>query len=666
MNRVSKIVCIASFGVIVAGCPGPTAVVDGGHGGVDTGAIDSGAGAVDSGAIDMGLASEAGLRDAGTVTDAGTDASMTCTAAQYRNAAGVCTALTACTATQYESTAPTATTDRVCMPLTVCTATQYESTAATATSNRVCMPLTVCTATQYESTAATATTDRVCMALAVCTATQYESMAPTATSNRVCSNLAVCTAAQYEMVAPTATSDRVCAPLTVCTAAQYQTVAPTATSDRVCSALTNCVAGQFVMTAPTATTNRVCAPCGASSYSTTANAASCTAWTVCTNAQLETTAPSATVNRVCTACGAGTLNCDLATANMCEINSTNDHNNCGGCGTVCPAAQACVRGACQVVSRYVATPSPAGVAFIDACAAAGAETILAGADDSSLQRPLPFAFNYFGTALAAAAPINITSNGWIGMDGVNNASLGGSIPSAGTPNAVVAPYWGDNYNQRAPQCLATVGAAPNRRWVLEWDRSSHCCGGDPANLTYEVIFTEGTNTIDFVYGTMSGARGQTVGIENQAGTAGVGGCPGGGFSCAPASNSSVRFTPLYHGYTVPALPALAGCDASTYTQVATTDDGGYYGYNTGDSVSCRAWKLAASICTTAPVDYFSSGTQANFSCANSGGFTDANFGMYCAVANQYSCSGCPGACNASCRYNPLSLRNCSGGETNQP
>ena len=47
-------------------------------------------------------------------------------------------------------------------------------------------------------------------------------------------------------------------------------------------------------------------------------------------------------------------------------------------------------------------------------------------------------------------------------------------------------------------------------------------------------------------------------------------------------------------------------------------------------------------------------------------FTDPVFGTYCASAgNQYACSDCYGACNASCIYNPLSLRNCSGSETTQ-
>jgi hypothetical protein len=107
-----------------------------------------------------------------------------------------------------------------------------------------------------------------------------------------------------------------------------------------------------------------------------------------------------------------------------------------------------------------------------------------------------------------------------------------------------------------------------------------------------------------------------------------------------------------------------GCVTTSYNTTATTVLGGRYPYNVGDSPACRAWKLAATVCTTQPVAY--SGTE-NFSCPLSGGFTDPAFGTYCLVSNQYSCSTCPGACNAgSCRGGSNTLRNCSGSEVAQP
>jgi len=117
--------------------------------------------------------------------------------------------------------------------------------------------------------------------------------------------------------------------------------------------------------------------------------------------------------------------------------------------------------------------------------------------------------------------------------------------------------------------------------------------------------------------------------------------------------------PLYHGWTSP----IAGCSTTSYNTTAPTALGGTYPYNAGDSNACRAWKLAATVCTTMPTAYFSS---ADWTCPMSGGFTDPVFGTYCASpSTQYSCSSCPAACNAGCIYNPLSLRNCSGFETTQ-
>ena len=52
--------------------------------------------------------------------------------------------------------------------------------------------------------------------------------------------------------------------------------------------------------------------------------------------------------------------------------------------------------------------------------------------------------------------------------------------------------------------------------------------------------------------------------------------------------------PLYHGWTSP----IAGCVTTGFNATAATNQGGMYPYNMGDSLACRAWKLAATVCTT--------------------------------------------------------------------
>ena len=106
----------------------------------------------------------------------------TCTCKEdYFGDGSTCTAWTECTSDEYESAAPTATTDRACTALTVCTAEEYESTEATATSDRACTALTTCTTEEYESTEATATCDRACSTTTLCGDNEVEVTAPSST-----------------------------------------------------------------------------------------------------------------------------------------------------------------------------------------------------------------------------------------------------------------------------------------------------------------------------------------------------------------------------------------------------------------------------------------------------------------------------------------------------
>jgi len=196
-------------------------------------------------------------------------------------------------------------------------------------------------------------------------------------------------------------------------------------------------------------------------------------------------------------------------------------------------------------TRYMQTaPTAAMVPFINACTAAGHTEHLAGLDDSGALVPLPFAFRYWATNLAAGAMVNITTNGWIGMNGLAGASLSGTVPSTFTPNAVIAPHWTDGYT-RGPICVATIGTAPSRQWVVEWNDTYYCCGDTGiVHNTYEVILSEGSNLIDLAYQTMTSARAATMGLEDQTGAMGINACPGGTGTCIPTAGQRVRFVPI--------------------------------------------------------------------------------------------------------------------------
>ena len=183
-----------------------------------------------------------------------------------------CKAVTTCSATQYETQAPTAATDRVCASHKTCTATQWESTAAGTHHDRVCTAHTTCTAAQWQTKAAGTRHDRECATLTACHVGEWESAAPTATSDRGCNMPTTCIASEYELKAPTGFSDRVCKAYTPCTTAEWESTPRTATSDRVCTTLTTCAtsaagltgaADEYETKARTATTDRTCAKCAA-------------------------------------------------------------------------------------------------------------------------------------------------------------------------------------------------------------------------------------------------------------------------------------------------------------------------------------------------------------------------------------------------------------------
>jgi hypothetical protein len=170
--------------------------------------------------------------------------------------------------------------------------------------------------------------------------------------------------------------------------------------------------------------------------------------------------------------------------------------------------------------------------------------MLAAADDDAFRTNLGFPFRYWATELAAGAMVNVSSNGFINLDGFATSNRFPALPGTATPNATVAAYWGDNVN-RGNQCVVTLGAAPTRRQVFLWSDQYHCCTEEPTvHLTYEVILNE-SGPIDVLYQTMTGARAVSAGLENQAGTAGVPGCPDGtSYTCTPTSGLRVRYNPV--------------------------------------------------------------------------------------------------------------------------
>jgi hypothetical protein len=158
---------------------------------------------------------------------------------------------------------------RECKDRTICQDNQYQSTAPTCSSDRGCTRLTECRdgiGGQFESIPPTTTSDRGCAAAGHCDLTkEYESTPPTSTSATQCTELSPrCQqGAQFEAERPTATSDRVCENLRVCDSKTEYDAGRMTTGPRVgdchCALLTQCGGDlEYESLPPTATSDRVC------------------------------------------------------------------------------------------------------------------------------------------------------------------------------------------------------------------------------------------------------------------------------------------------------------------------------------------------------------------------------------------------------------------------
>ena len=159
---------------------------------------------------------------------------------------------------------------------------------------------------------------------------------------------------------------------------------------------------------------------------------------------------------------------------------------------------------------------------------------------------VPFAFvlwNYLGTAAW------VSSNGTFGAGPNPSSAYYPTCPlpdlGASAPNSVAA-FQDDLYTRATGVCVATVGTSPNRKFVVTWADEHFCCGEDPTvHLTFSLLLSEGTNTVDLVYRTMMGgtrASGDSaaVGIINGDRTRAI------QYSCDQTlitSGTSIRFTP---------------------------------------------------------------------------------------------------------------------------
>jgi thermitase len=169
---------------------------------------------------------------------------------------------------------------------------------------------------------------------------------------------------------------------------------------------------------------------------------------------------------------------------------------------------------------------PLGAAFDWLDASGGANTALS-VDDGFVSVPLPFEFTFNGETKTS---LLISTNGYLTFGSIGTAYNNTSIPIPANPNDLVAPFW-DDLNPAAGGGIyyTTLGDAPDRRFVVEWNGVPRFSPGSPnygeGALTFEVVLVEGSGDILFQYQTLSGPGASggsaTVGIEYATGASGV-------------------------------------------------------------------------------------------------------------------------------------------------
>lgn len=196
------------------------------------------------------------------------------------------------------------------------------------------------------------------------------------------------------------------------------------------------------------------------------------------------------------------------------------------------------------IPSYTMAPAPPDVTFVDVCAEASSSRFLDAAIAATASYPMPFSFQYWGVPVPAGATVTVTSKGFLTFVAGSLATSSGLLPATTTPNGVIAPYWTDLRTRTPGVCVATLGTAPNRRVVVQWNDANYFSGAE-GHLTFEAVLHETSNLIDFVYRSLDGvsARTPAVGIERQDGTDAVALCPGGVGGCAVSSTTRLRFTP---------------------------------------------------------------------------------------------------------------------------
>ena len=153
--------------------------------------------------------------------------------------------------------------------------------------------------------------------------------------------------------------------------------------------------------------------------------------------------------------------------------------------------------------------------WTDISADPGAVALALGDDGISTVLALGFTFPFYGVD---QTEVYVSANGHLAFGAGNTGSYTNfALPTAGTPNNLVAPFWDDMYLPGGGT-LHYLSDAGNQRFIVQWTAVPHFAQPATDIYTYQMVL-QGDGQIFFRYFDMNGIRNSaTVGIENSTST----------------------------------------------------------------------------------------------------------------------------------------------------
>lgn len=168
----------------------------------------------------------------------------------------------------------------------------------------------------------------------------------------------------------------------------------------------------------------------------------------------------------------------------------------------------------------------------DACSTAfedisGTGTALGLTDDGEALVTMPFAFTLYDIT---SSDIEIDNNGGIVFNTIGpgniNCCASTGLPETSEFDAAILAFWDDLTNTTGDVYYQTLGTAPNRRFIVQWDDRPHFNVGGSNTVTLQVVLYETSNEIRFVYDdiefgnpTYDNGVSATIGLQKDGSTA---------------------------------------------------------------------------------------------------------------------------------------------------